>query len=306
MHASENPPPPYLSLLIPTYGRPDLIWDTVRALLRQTRGEDEILVVDQNQPPLPVPSDCAVPALRLLRLEPPGLTRARNRALAEARHDFLLFLDDDIIPDENLLERFREAALQDGKSVWAGAVDQADLPEFAGIGFVNLDSGEIRTRFDFRDEGDLPFFPGCHVLLPRSVLPAPPEYYEAYRGNAQGEEIDLALRLLKKGVRIRALPQARVYHLKAPSGGCRSDGYRRSFHLDFCYNEGLFFGRHGHLGRVAVFLRRLKGFLEFHTRAPGGRSWRGVTLGLLHLAAGLGMGILSRPGLLVEGWKSRR
>ncbi len=301
MRLDESLPRPPLSLLIPTYGRPLLIWDTARALLNQFRGDDELVIVDQNHPPLQVPSDCEVTSLRLLRQEIPGLTRARNLALSSARHASILFLDDDIIPAQDLLQRFREAVAMDSHCVWAGAVDQDDIPEFQGVGFVDLNSGEIRTRFDFHKEGDLPFFSGCHALLPRKALPDPPVFCEHFRGNAQGEEIDLALRLKKRGIRIRALPKARVHHLKIPAGGCRTDAYRRRFHLDFCYNEGLFFGRHGRLGKLPNFFSRIKGFLEFHTRKKqGGHSVLQVMAGVYQMAAGLCRGISARPALKSE------
>ncbi len=104
---SDRPP---LSLVIPTLGRTEILWNTVRQLRPQLRGSDEIVIVDQNRPPLRPPPDVIDASFRHLTQATASLTRARNRGLDAARHDRVIFLDDDIEPRPDLLQNFSQAA----------------------------------------------------------------------------------------------------------------------------------------------------------------------------------------------------
>jgi glycosyltransferase involved in cell wall biosynthesis len=95
------------SVIIPTYQRRDLVVSTVCALARQEYGGtfEVVVVVDGS-------SDNSASALRALDLPFPltvleqpnrGLATTRNRGAAAARGDLLLFLDDDMEADPNLL-----------------------------------------------------------------------------------------------------------------------------------------------------------------------------------------------------------
>ncbi len=286
-----------LSIIIPTYMRDQVLWDSVAALRGQLHGEDELLVVDQNQPPLRAPAGLEGPWLRLCHLDVPSLTRARNLGIRESRHPHMIFLDDDIIPDPLLLDRLREVTLENPDCILTGVVDQEDKPEHVPTpGSVDLRTGEIRTNFSRPIQGEVPFFPGCLSLIPRSCLPPAPFFCPAFRGASQGEEIDFALRVRSLGKRIMADPSVRIFHLKVVEGGCRSPEFRQRFFLDQVFNQALFYGRHGRLGHTPAFLRRLKGFIEFHTRVAEGKSHSAllVATALGRLAAGLATGMRYR------------
>jgi GT2 family glycosyltransferase len=253
-------------------------------LVPQLLPEDEILLVDQNIPPLAPPPALASLPLRILPLQPPSLTRARNLGLRRARNDGVIFLDDDIVPRGNLLEAFARAARANPRCILTGTVEQDEKPEgLEGVGFADLRSGEIRTDYTRPVRGEIPFFPGGLFLVRRSDLPPGLEFCGGFRGASQGEEIDFALRAKRAGLRVVSDPDVGMRHLKSPAGGCRSGAFLRRFFLDEVYNRSLFYGRHGLWIHAGSFLRRLRGFCEFHTRRPGGKGHRP---GLLALAAG--------------------
>ena len=286
-----------LSIIIPTYMRDQVLWKSVSDLGLQLLGEDELLVIDQNIPPLRPPADLNAPRLRLIHLDIPSLTRARNLGIQESRHPRMVFLDDDIIPDPDLLQRLRQVTQENPDCILTGIVDQEDKPEDVPTpGFVDLRTGEIRTNFSRPVTGEVPFFPGCLSLIPKSCLPPPPYFTPAFRGASQGEEIDFALRVRARGKRIIADPRIRIYHLKVVEGGCRSPEFRQRFFLDQIFNQGLFFGRHGQLYNLPACLGRLKSFIEFHTRVSGGRSHASslVVGALARLAYGLATGMRLR------------
>jgi GT2 family glycosyltransferase len=286
-----------VSIIIPTYMRDKVLWDSVAALRGQMRDGDELLVIDQNRPPLMIPAGLEGTWLRLCRLEVPSLTRARNLGIQLARHERVIFLDDDIIPWEHLLDRFKQVTLEFPDRILTGVVDQADKSDAVPTpGRIDLDSGEIRTNFSRPHAGEIPFFPGGLALIPKACLPAPPYFCPAFRGASQGEEIDFSLRVRARGVRILSDPAIGIFHLKVVEGGCRSPRFRGRFFLDHVFNQSLFFGRHGALLRLPSFFKRLKGFIEFHTRRTGRPAHAPalVAKALAGLAAGLLTGIYYR------------
>jgi GT2 family glycosyltransferase len=287
---------PPLSILIPTFMRTEVLWRSVELIGAQLRQGDEILVIDQNNPPLVPPGDLEIPGLRLLHLDIPSLTRARNAGIAAARNDLLAFLDDDIVPDMRLLDALRKAAEAHPGCLLTGMVEQDDKPEDVPTpGWIDLRSGEIRTNFSRPVTGEVPFFPGCLHLIPRPALPSPPWFDPDFRGASQGEEIDFALRAREAGARIVADPAVRIFHLKVIEGGCRAPAFRRRFFLDHAFNQALFYGRHGKLLHGFRFLKRLRGFIGFHTRRQGGgHDWGLAARALLLLGDGLLKGALKR------------
>ena len=288
--------PGALSVIVPTYLRDAVLWQSVERLLPQLADEDELLVVDQNPAPLAPPPGPADPRLRLIRLPSPSLTRARNAGIAASGNPLIVFLDDDILPDARLLAAFREAAAAHPGCIVTGVGDQEDKPgDVPTPGIVDLRDGRIATNFSRPFSGETPFFPGGLALIPRSALPPQPCFDPDFRGAAQGEEIDFSLRARARGARIVADPAVRILHLKATEGGCRAPEFRRRFWLDHVFNQAIFYGRHGRLLHVAAFLRRLRGFVEFHSRRPGGGHEAGSVLRAAGLVAeGFAKGLLGR------------
>jgi GT2 family glycosyltransferase len=293
----EGANPLAVSIVIPTYMRDRVLWDSVAALRGQMRAGDELLVVDQNDPPLQAPAELRGDWLRLCRLEIPSLTRARNLGISLAANDRIVFLDDDIIPDPDLLDRLKQVTLEHPDRILTGVVDQDDKPEDVPTpGWVNLENGEIRTNFSRPFAGEVPFFPGCLSLVPKACLPPEPHFCPAFKGASQGEEIDFSLRVRSRGVRILSDPSIRIFHLKVVEGGCRSPQFRQRFFLDQVFNQSLFFGRHGMLPHWPAFVKRLKGFIEFHSRKAGSRSHSVplVAAALMRMARGLMVGLSYR------------
>src|SRR5437588_216282 len=90
------------SVIIPTYNRPDRLVRAVRSALAQRdfAGTYEIVVVDNNSDGAAAPSIAALAAespvpIRYVSEPRPGISHARNTAIAAARGEFLAFLDDD-------------------------------------------------------------------------------------------------------------------------------------------------------------------------------------------------------------------
>ena len=101
--------PPLVSIVIPTYARPERLRECLAALARQTMPADtfEIVVVDDGsrQPVVPSEAKSLVgPTIRVIRQQNTGPSAARNRGVAEARGELIALTDDDCLPTPTWLE----------------------------------------------------------------------------------------------------------------------------------------------------------------------------------------------------------
>lgn len=98
---------PSFSIIIPTYQRRDVVCAAVRALSDIAYlGDRELIVVIDGSSDGTAQAlaaiECPFP-FKVIEQDNSGAARARNRGAAEAKNDILLFLDDDMISDPNLL-----------------------------------------------------------------------------------------------------------------------------------------------------------------------------------------------------------
>lgn len=97
---------PTFSVVIPTYNRAQLLARTVRAFLAQDGVPFEVIVVDDGSTDATpeVLAGFRDPRLRVLRQPNAGLASARNAGLLQARGQYVLFNDDDIVPEAGFLQ----------------------------------------------------------------------------------------------------------------------------------------------------------------------------------------------------------
>jgi len=99
----------FLTVAIPTYNRADRLRETLAGLMQQDYPGDcwEVLVIDNNSTDntAAVVAEFigCVPPFRYLKEPKQGLDYARNRAIAEARGEIIVFADDDILVEPNWL-----------------------------------------------------------------------------------------------------------------------------------------------------------------------------------------------------------
>ncbi|MCS6861993.1 MAG: glycosyltransferase, partial [Abditibacteriales bacterium] len=102
---------PFISIVIPCYGRQELFNDTLWSCLEQDYEDFEVVVVDDASPQpirIPYPAD----KVRLFRLaENRGESYARNFGVQQARGVYIKFMDsDDLFLDRSSLRRWAEFA----------------------------------------------------------------------------------------------------------------------------------------------------------------------------------------------------
>ena len=210
-----------ISIVIPTLQRGQVLIDSLRELLQLPGGPDEVLLVDQTpEHPAEVQAGlqalAADPRVRWLRLEKPSIPHAMNTGLREARGDAVLFLDDDIVPHERLVEAHRQAQARPG--LVAGQVLQPGQEPRTPL------AGE-KHRFDSNQPAEILEFMGGNFSIDRAQALALGGFDENFIGAAYRFEAEFAARYRQRHGLIRFEPGASIRHLAIPSGGTRAHGH---------------------------------------------------------------------------------
>lgn len=196
---------PDLSVVVPTYGRPDAILALLDRLADQTLppGRFEVLVVDDgSSPPIELDASLYPFTLVLQRQSNAGPGAARNRALAVARAPLTLILNDDAVPAPNLLERHLSArASARPKTALLGSF--RFTARALASPFVQLLSGS-NLLFDFpalKHGARLgwPYFWTCNISLPTAVLRAVGGFDAENFREPIVEDVELGFRLEQLG-----------------------------------------------------------------------------------------------------------
>ncbi len=122
------------TVVIPSRDGASRLPGLLEALTCQSPGElPEILVVEDGSAEIPPDTVAAVPGVRLLRQPHRGPGSARNRGAAQAAGEFLIFLDDDCVPEPQwlgeMLRPFSDARVVGVKGAYR--TDQAGVvPRF--------------------------------------------------------------------------------------------------------------------------------------------------------------------------------
>lgn len=218
-------PAPKVSVVVPTYQRERVLCDTLEHLLDQDYPNCEIVVVDQT--PVHEPETIEflrrnADRLRYAFVPVPGLPNARNVGAELAQGEIVLFVDDDIRPvDRSLVSAHAACYANPLVGAVAGRVLEP-IPPNAPPGTAQVNAiGRIRSNFSGTDAAEVWTAKGANMSFRKRVLREVGPFDARYAGNAVLEETDYCYRVRDLGYDIRFEPAAAVYHLVAPSGGCR-------------------------------------------------------------------------------------
>src|SRR5213593_829939 len=129
---------PPTSLIICSRNRPKLLLDMVDSVLKGEEVPTELIIVDQSDAPHPslatLKHDRAC-EIRYLPTHSVGLSRARNVGIAAARHDILVFTDDDLLASRTWFGSVTRALVDAGTHAVVTGRVLATRPEAPG-GFV--------------------------------------------------------------------------------------------------------------------------------------------------------------------------
>lgn len=195
------------SVQICSFNRRDILKRSLEALFNQDFPSDkfEIIVVDDGSTDSTgdmVKSLKAPCGFKYIRQDHLGLSIGRNKGIREAKGKYVLFVDDDIISDKNLLNEHLRTHQKYPNSVikgWVNHVDSLDNPQ--------------KPRFTWADISTA-FFWTSNVSVEREYLLKAGLFDEDFKEYGW-EDLELGLRLKKLGLVSRYNKNAVVYHYKS-------------------------------------------------------------------------------------------
>jgi GT2 family glycosyltransferase/predicted Zn-dependent protease len=223
-----TPPPVSVSIIIPVLNNFKLTKQCLDAIKRvDGLTNSEIIVVDNastDSTPAFLQEAKREGRLDFIRNETnQGFARACNQGAAQARGDFLLFLNNDTVPVAGWLDALFFAAKQPSIGIVGAKLLYANNTiQHAGIGWINgVPDHPHRHAHPFAPEVNTPreldMVTGACLMIRRDLFLQLAGFDESYRNGV--EDIDLCLRVRASGRKVVYEPKAVVYHLEGQSVG---------------------------------------------------------------------------------------
>ena len=201
------------SIIIPVYNRPDELDDLLSSLCKQTYVHFEVIVVEDGSE---IPAKEIVGRyqrrldLHYYVISNSGPGMARNHGARQARGEYLLILDSDVVLPSTWLEHIHD-------SLNHYPVDAFGGPDKAHASFSPIQKAINYAMTSFLTTGGIrggkkkldKFYPrSFNMGIRRDVY----ECLGGFSGMRYGEDIDFSIRIMEAGYRTRLFPSAWVYH----------------------------------------------------------------------------------------------
>ena len=232
---SDDMSQPLLSIIIPTYNRPNSLAHCLQAFtqLNYPRDRFEVIVVDDgsemSMQPIVDPFEDDL-HLRLIQQVNSGPAAARNQGAAKARGQYLVFTDDDCCPGPDWLTALAQQFAVLPNALLGGQT----LNELANNPFSV--ASQMLVDYLYRYYNAKPhkarFFTSNNMALPTHLFQALGGFDAAFP-RAAGEDRDLCDRWLEQGYPMQYVPKARISHAHALNLG---SFWRQHFN----YGQGAF------------------------------------------------------------------
>jgi glycosyltransferase involved in cell wall biosynthesis len=296
---------PCVSVIVCTINRPDQIAQCVQSILRNPDRDFELVVIDQSatsvrqQAMQEVGSDRR---LRWLSSEVRGLSRSRNIGLAETRAPVIAFTDDDCRVPEDWVAGIRAAFAADPDlAMQFGAVVLRPEDRLKGYAAEFEPTATLEFRGALPDAGQA-WGVGANMSMRRMIFEQLDTFDLALGAGSlfvAGEEIDLTLRAVSGGLKVRQTADSSVIHL-----GIREGAAAARLMRGYGVGLGATLAKHIRLRTPGAF-GLLAGWLALHGRRSVRNALRGhrnpgfglVASVLLGVVRSYRLGIDRRRGL---------
>ncbi len=232
-----------VSLIICTKDREVVLRQTLETVFQQTQLPNEIIIVDDGALDREQITDLVeqhkIPC-HYLRKAVPGLAASRNVGVQHAQGDLVLFLDDDVLLDPGYLAAIRRIFHADPQGRVGGATGTLQINYAAGVrvflrvfgldgttpgAILPSGSGILVRQGEITRARPVQWLSGCNMAYRRQVF-ADFHFDQRLGSYGWGEDRDFSYRVAQRYT-LMATPEARLIHLKTPSG--RIDSRRMGF-----------------------------------------------------------------------------
>jgi GT2 family glycosyltransferase len=203
-------------------------------LLQQNPQPAEILVIDQSSnysretvSQLQELHDSG--KINWLIRDKPSIPQAMNHALLTAKFEIVLFLDDDIIPDEGLIQNHLKN--YENSEIWAVAGQVLQPGQHSCDTSIRTSVAKPFQGIDFPfNSTKSQFVTSCmagNFSVKKENAIQIGGFDENFIGDAYRFEAEFCMRIIQNGGAILFEPEAKIQHLQIHSGGVRSFGDHR-------------------------------------------------------------------------------
>ena len=240
-----------VSVVIPTLNRDGFLHDSINDMIKQDYSKFEIIIVDQ--------SDKISPEIEKLTQEHgsivryyhnvgfKGLPQARNFGWQNAKYEIVLYIDDDIRADNNLIKNHAECYVDADVVLVAGGIDEQHrgLDDKEPTGSFNPWTCTPHRGFASKRDQIVNHVPGGNFSVRKDIIEKVNGVDETLNiGAALYEETDFSLRVKKLNKKILFKANARLLHLAADTGGCRVTNDIPKYMKGLAHNRSLVISRH--------------------------------------------------------------
>lgn len=230
---------PFLSVIIASKGRPDMLQGTVDCLMRQTLMPQEIIVAVTGDEDY-LPALLSTPRLRLVT-SPAGSAIQRNRAISELHPDSTItaFLDDDVELEDGYLAKIC-AFMEEHPDVAGFSGDPVlDKPRWGGMEREEARQIIQDTVLEIRPPREWRELFGCNMTV-RSAAVRQEPFDERMVLYAYLEDRDYAARIAQYG-RIMSYTPAKLIHFGSRGGRVSEKmmGYAMTMNSTYLFRKGV-------------------------------------------------------------------
>lgn len=203
----------FFSVIIPVYNRPSEVFELFSSLLIQSMTDFEVILVEDGST---LKADGVVSQfelqlpVRYYFQKNQGQGFARNFGMRQAKGDFFIILDSDVILPADYLSRLKKAITVRGLDAFGGpdaaAADFSNLQKAMDFAMTSFwTTGGIRGKLKDPSKYQAR---GFNMGVSRSVF----ETTGGFIDPNQGEDIEWSIRIKKAGFKLELVEEAFVYH----------------------------------------------------------------------------------------------
>jgi cellulose synthase/poly-beta-1,6-N-acetylglucosamine synthase-like glycosyltransferase len=205
---------PSLSVVIPAYNSGKTIERCLKSVIDAVPESMQIIVVDDGSTDNTSKIASQFP-VRLLTTSHLGLAEAKNKGLTLSTGDIVFFIDSDTILDKNFFVELVSALDRDGVGGAAGVVLLIKGSVVSVSLTVRLFGFSPINERDVREIDSIPG--GCSAYHRKILVEMGGFDTDLYAMHPGAEDLDLNIRIRKKGYKLLIVPAAKIYH-EHPTG----------------------------------------------------------------------------------------